>query len=145
MKNKPTPFPNPKDFVGTTAERMDEDPGSPVVIKDRNGVQQIVMSQEAFRELRDHQGLVPKGTPRRLDTVSTVAQLLVIETEYLRTGDLCWVDALDGISPNDQTLPRDLWTGRVIFVEAKKGLTANGDTVFAAPSGGAWIRVRDIA
>ena len=52
------PFPPPLPDPGPlTAELLDEnDPGSPVVLRDSKGTEVMVMSQKAFWALRDWKG-----------------------------------------------------------------------------------------
>jgi hypothetical protein len=45
------PFPDPKDFIGSKATLLDDQPGSPVVITSKDG-SQIILNQSDFEELR---------------------------------------------------------------------------------------------
>ena len=79
---------------------------------------------------------------KRLLPVTTVAELLSRGTVGLQTGDLAWVTELDGVPPKDPSKPRTHWGPCLVFMRTRG--REDDDTIFAAPSGGFWCRVRDV-
>ena len=82
---------------------------------------------------------------QRLPPVRTVRELLEIDTTEIRPADLCSVEELDGMPPRDPRLPLDRWTSTVVFLQKLEAESGEGDTWWRAPTGGFWLRLRDIA
>ena len=89
--------------------------------------------------------MLDKGRKQvRLPRVSTVIELLKIDTTELQHCDLCNVDELDGIPPRDPRLPITRWGSLVVFLRKLESDSGENDTWWRAPTGGFWLRARDI-